>query len=125
MARIAQCARLENGRSLRSHDESATACASVRPPMAENRGHHLPFLSGKVLTDDMLRVTIEGGDALAHPGPYRLKLFEEAANRYLRNAVIPARRIHSARRWFSLELGDPQMAHSTRRLSALYRRDGL
>lgn len=77
---------------------------------------------GKLLTDDMLRVTIEGADALAHPGPYRLKLFEEAANRYLRNAVNLAH-------WNPLgkkliyELGDPKMARSARRLSALYRLD--
>ena len=77
---------------------------------------------GKLLTDDMLRVTMEGDDALAHPGPYRLKLFDEAANRYLRNAA-------SLARWnpFGMkliyELGDPKMVRSARRLSALYRLD--
>jgi hypothetical protein len=77
---------------------------------------------GKLLTDDMLRVTIEGGDALAHPGPYRLKLFEEAANRYLRNAVSPGRWTPIGKKLI-YELGDPKMARSARRLSALYRLD--
>jgi hypothetical protein len=78
---------------------------------------------GKLLTDDMLRVSIVGGEVLAHPGPYRLKLFKEPAGRYLRNAV-------SAARWSPLgekliyELGDPKMARPARRLSALYRLDG-
>jgi hypothetical protein len=77
---------------------------------------------GKLLTDDMLRVTMAGGEAIAHPGPYRLKLSKEAANRYLPNAVGPAR-------WSPLgekliyELGDPNMARPARRLSALYRLD--
>jgi HPr Serine kinase C-terminal domain len=83
---------------------------------------HLIDRGGKLLTDDMLRVTIEGGDALAHPGPYRLKLFKEPADRYLRNAVSPAR-------WSPLgekliyELGDPKVVRPARRLSALYRLD--
>jgi len=77
---------------------------------------------GDLLTDDMLRVTIENGEALAHPGPNRLKLFEEAANRYLQNGANPAR-------WSPLgekliyELGDPKMARPARRLSALFRLD--
>jgi hypothetical protein len=76
----------------------------------------------KLLTDDMLRVTIKGGDALAHPGPNRLKLFKEAADRYLPSAV-------NAGLWNPLgekgiyELGDPKVARSTQRLSALYKLD--
>ena len=76
----------------------------------------------RLLTDDMLRVTIEGGNVLGHPGPSRLKLFKEAANRYLQNPVNPAR-------WNPLgakliyELSDLKIARSARRLSALYRLD--
>lgn len=44
------------------------------------------FLIGQgadLVTDDMLRITFAGDQALAHPGPYRLKLFAEAARRLL------------------------------------------
>jgi hypothetical protein len=77
---------------------------------------------GKLLTDDMLRVTIEGSEVLAHPGPYRLKLFEDAANRYLRNTVSPARWNPLGRKLI-YELGNPKTARSARRLSALYKLD--
>jgi hypothetical protein len=44
------------------------------------------FLIGQgadLVTDDMLRITFDGDQAVAHPGPYRLKLFSEAAHRLL------------------------------------------
>ena len=37
---------------------------------------------GVLLTDDMLRVTFEDDAAFAQPGPYRIKLFREPAERY-------------------------------------------
>ena len=40
-----------------------------------------------LVTDDMLRMTFEGTTAFAHPGPCRLKLFKEPAERYLKRAV--------------------------------------
>lgn len=40
-----------------------------------------------LITDDMLRVAFAGGTVLAYPGPYRLKLLEEAGNRYLPAAL--------------------------------------
>jgi hypothetical protein len=48
---------------------------------------HLVNRGWDLLTDDMLRITFEGDTAFAHPGPCRLKLFEETAERYLQNAV--------------------------------------
>jgi len=39
---------------------------------------------GVLLTDDMLRVTFEADAIFAQPGPYRIKLFSEPADRYLR-----------------------------------------
>jgi hypothetical protein len=42
---------------------------------------------GDLMTDDMLRITFEENTALAHPGPYRLKLFKESADRYLQGAI--------------------------------------
>jgi hypothetical protein len=41
---------------------------------------------GTLLTDDMLRVTFEDNVAFAQPGPYRLKLFLEPAERYFRTS---------------------------------------
>ena len=38
---------------------------------------------GVLLTDDMLRVTFAEDVVLAQPGPYRIKLFREPADRYL------------------------------------------
>jgi hypothetical protein len=48
---------------------------------------HLVNRGWDLVTDDMLRVTFEGHTAFAHPGPCRLKLFKEPAERYLENAV--------------------------------------
>ncbi|MBI3197788.1 MAG: hypothetical protein HYZ40_09835 [Rhodospirillales bacterium] len=42
---------------------------------------------GKLITDDMLRLTFAGGLAHAHTGPQRLKLLDEAAARFLPEAV--------------------------------------
>jgi len=42
---------------------------------------------GRLVTDDMLRVTFKDNIAQAHPGPNRLKLFREPAERYLPNAM--------------------------------------
>ncbi|MBS0517261.1 MAG: hypothetical protein JSR90_01145 [Proteobacteria bacterium] len=40
-----------------------------------------------LVTDDMLRVTFEDGRVFAHPGPYRLKLFDDPGRRFLPGAV--------------------------------------
>ena len=41
----------------------------------------------ELVTDDMLRLGFSDGGALAYPGPYRLKLFDEPAQRYLPGAI--------------------------------------
>lgn len=41
----------------------------------------------ELITDDMLRLTYTDGCAFAHPGPHRLKLFEEVARRLLPGVV--------------------------------------
>lgn len=41
----------------------------------------------ELIADDMLRLTYTDGCAFAHPGPNRLKLFDEAARRLLPGAV--------------------------------------
>lgn len=40
----------------------------------------------ELLTDDMLRLAFIDGKAIAYPGPYRLKLFDEPAQRFLPEA---------------------------------------
>jgi predicted DCC family thiol-disulfide oxidoreductase YuxK len=84
---------------------------------------YLLHRGAELVTDDMLRVTFEGANAIAHPGPYRLKLFKEPADRYLRSAA-------SAGSWIPFgdkliyELGNPKKARRARRLSALYQLAG-
>jgi hypothetical protein len=46
---------------------------------------HLINRRWDLVTDDMLRLTFDGSIAMAHPGPYRLKLFKDSADRYLRS----------------------------------------
>lgn len=41
----------------------------------------------ELVTDDMLRIDFDGDRALAHPGPHRLKLFDEPARRLLPGAA--------------------------------------
>jgi hypothetical protein len=48
-------------------------------------------LGGSLVTDDMLRVTWDNDVAIAHPGPYCLKLFREPAERFLRSAACCGR----------------------------------
>ena len=40
---------------------------------------------GRLVTDDMLRITFEKGRVLAQPGPCRLKLFADPSRRFLAN----------------------------------------
>ncbi len=81
---------------------------------------------GELITDDMVRLIFTDGTALACPGPYRLKLFEEPAARFLPEAlahgsfnvlsgkvmVQPTRSIRSLRQPRRLAalfwLGDPE-----------------
>lgn len=44
-----------------------------------------------LVTDDMLRIAFVGGRALAHPGPHRLKLFDEPVRRLLPGAAARGR----------------------------------
>jgi hypothetical protein len=74
---------------------------------------------GDLVTDDLLRVTFEGEHAMAHPGPYRLKLFKEPADRYLRNAASSGCWSPGGEKLI-YELGDPIEARSARRLTAFF-----
>jgi len=48
---------------------------------------HLINRNWDLVTDDMLRLTFDGNKVLAHPGPHRLKLFKDSAERYLQTAI--------------------------------------
>jgi hypothetical protein len=50
-------------------------------------GAFLISRGAELVTDDMLRVKFTDGGMLAYPGPYRLKMFEEAGRRLLPDAV--------------------------------------
>jgi HPr Serine kinase C-terminal domain len=52
---------------------------------------HLLNRGAYLVTDDMLRITFEDNAALAHLGPYRLKLLKEPAERYLQSAICCGR----------------------------------
>ena len=74
---------------------------------------------GDVVTDDILRITFENETALAHPGPYRLKLFPRPAELFLSDTSASGR-------WSPVgdkhiyDLGDPTKTRSARPLTALY-----
>jgi hypothetical protein len=74
---------------------------------------------GDLVTDDMLRVTFEGEHAVAHPGPYRIKLFKEPADRYLQDTASSGCWSPGGEKLI-YELGDSKKARSARRLSAFY-----
>lgn len=45
----------------------------------------------RLLTDDVLRIEFVDGQAVAYPGPHRLKLFEEPARRFLPDSLADGR----------------------------------
>jgi hypothetical protein len=80
---------------------------------------HLIKLGGTLITDDMLRVTFEDNTAVAHPGPHRLKLFKEPAERYLPSSVCRGH-FNPLSGKLLFQPGDPNAARGARRLSALF-----
>ena len=88
---------------------------------------HLINRGWDLLTDDMLRVTFEGNFALAHPGPCRLKLFKEPAERFLETAACfgpfnPAygQVCNPLNDKLIFQLPDDSAVRGARRLSALF-----
>ena len=73
----------------------------------------------RLITDDMLRITIEKDVAWAHPGPLRLKLRKEVAARYCGDVA-------SCGRWnpladkFLFEPSNPEFRHHPVPLAALF-----
>lgn len=74
---------------------------------------------GDIVTDDMLRITIDEETALAHPGPHRLKLFQEPAGLFLPGASTSGRWSPVGGK-FIYDLGDPAQIRPARRLTALF-----
>jgi hypothetical protein len=87
---------------------------------------HLMSRGWDLVTDDILRVTFDGEAAFAHPGPYRLKLFKESAERYMMSAACcgrfnpaPDRVKNPVNEKLIFQPGDGA-AKECRRLSALF-----
>lgn len=79
----------------------------------------LRTIGGEIVTDDVLRICISQGMALAYPGPHRLKLFPEAARRFLPDAS-PSSRWSPMRDKSVFDLGVAGAARAPRHLNALY-----
>lgn len=77
---------------------------------------------GRLVTDDMLRVTFEGDAAQAHLGPNRLKLFRESAERFMPSAVARGRFTPFGEKLLFKPPG-PATPRVARRLSALFSLD--
>ncbi|MGD9657150.1 MAG: hypothetical protein AB7U61_05845 [Methylocystis sp.] len=91
------------------------ACGAGKSTLAA----FLKARGGDIITDDMLRLTMDGDTILAHPGPHRLKLFEEAAKLFLPQAAISGRWSPVGDK-FIYDLDDSIKSRSTTRLAALY-----
>jgi hypothetical protein len=72
-----------------------------------------------LLTDDMLLLTPDSEGFQAHPGPPRIKLYREMANRILRNGYhgVPMNPVTEK---LIIPLDEQQSARQARRLRALY-----
>jgi hypothetical protein len=75
---------------------------------------------GALVTDDMLRVTFTADAVVAHPGPDRLKLFEEPAQRFLSSAVSRGHFNPLSGKLMFQPSGAPRKARHARPLSALF-----
>jgi len=91
------------------------ACGAGKSTLAS----FLRSRGGEIVTDDMLRLTFDGDAVLAHPGPHRLKLFEEAAKLFLPEARISGRWSPIGDK-FIYDLDESMKPRSTSRLAALY-----
>ncbi len=98
-------------------------CGSGKSTLAA----HLIHSGWDLVTDDMLRLTFESNVALAHPGPCRLKLFKESAERFLKSAACcglfnPAygQVCNPLNEKLIFQLRDDATVGSARRLSALF-----
>ena len=75
---------------------------------------------GELVTDDMLRVDFTADAVVAHPGPDRLKLFEEPAQRFLPGAVSRGHFNPLSGKLMFQPAGGPRRRRSNRPLSALF-----
>jgi hypothetical protein len=73
-----------------------------------------------LVTDDMLRLTFSHGRAFAHPGPHRLKLFEEAARHLLPRAVSDGYFNVLSKKFMIDPVGTGQVRHAPQPLAALF-----
>jgi hypothetical protein len=78
---------------------------------------------GDLVTDDMLRIRLEEKGAYAYPGPYRMKLFKEPAERFLKQSLDRGQ-LNPLTGKLIFQPGTRQGDTQLRRLSALYFLDG-
>jgi hypothetical protein len=70
-----------------------------------------------LITDDLLRLTLQAGNAYAHHGPYRIKLFQHVADRYLHQGTVLGQWSSPDKRVFRPP--NPRYQQGPRRLLAL------
>ena len=75
---------------------------------------------GVLVTDDMLRIGFTDDAVLAHPGPARLKLFEEPARLFLPGAVSQGHFNPLSGKLMFRPDNAPQGVHAARALAALF-----
>jgi hypothetical protein len=91
------------------------ACGAGKSTLAS----FLRTRGGEIVTDDILRITIDEETTMAHPGPQRLKLFREPAELFLPGASASGRWSPVGGK-FIYDLGDPTQIRPARRLTAFY-----
>jgi hypothetical protein len=74
---------------------------------------------GKIVTDDILRISFDEGAAIAHPGPHQLKLFAEPAELFLPDSSASGKWSPAAGK-FVYHLGDQTRVRPPCRLVGLY-----
>jgi hypothetical protein len=81
---------------------------------------HLIGHGGRLVTDDMLRLTAGDGAMLAYPGPHRLKLFDGPARRLLPRALKDGHFNPHSRKMMVRPMGSIVPTTKPVRLNALY-----
>lgn len=102
--------------------EAGDSAVGLMGPSGAGKSTLAAFMIGQggdLITDDMLRIRFINNAAIAYPGPYRLKLFKEAAERFLTSGIERGRFNPIAGK-FIFEPSTQTEVKVPRRLSALY-----
>jgi hypothetical protein len=74
---------------------------------------------GRLITDDMLRITISDGKPWAQPGPLRLKLMEDSASVYMADAPRKGEWMPDSGKYLVVPSGPPR-PHTAAPLAAMF-----